>query len=221
MLPDLSSVFAKYERVQAEADALFDRIASQFPQCVTCCKGCSDCCHAVFDLSLVEAMRINQVFLKTFPYGPERSAIVERASEIDRKLTKAKRELYQAEKNGEKPEEIMRNAAKLRMPCPLLNADNECILYEARPITCRLYGVPENIGGKSHVCGFSKFESGVAYPAVQLGKLQAKLEDLSREIGTLTGSRFELQEVYVPLSMALLTRYDDAYLGIGKAKEDD
>lgn len=221
MLPDLSPVFAKYERIQAEADALFARIASQFPQCVTCRKGCSDCCHAVFDISLVEAMYINQAFRKSFPHGPLRSEIVERTSEIDRKLTRVKRELYQAEKNGEKTEEIMRKAAQMRMPCPLLNSSNECLLYNVRPITCRIYGVPETITGKGHVCGFSNFEPGIAYPAVQLDKLQTRLEDLSREIGHIVGSRFELQEVYVPLSMALLTRYDDAYLGIGKAKEDD
>ena len=35
-------------------------------------------------------------------------------------------------------------------------------------------------------------------------------------------SRFkELHEVYVPLSMALLTRYDEAYLGIGPAKREE
>ena len=35
-------------------------------------------------------------------------------------------------------------------------------------------------------------------------------------------SRFnELHTVYVPLSMALLTRYDEAYLGIGPARKED
>ena len=27
--------------------------------------------------------------------------------------------------------------------CPLLDEENRCLLYDARPITCRLYGVPK------------------------------------------------------------------------------
>lgn len=221
MLPDLSEVFAGYEAVSREADALFSHVTGKYPAETACRKGCSDCCHALFDLSLVEAMYINNAFNEAFPHSKERSHILERASEIDRKLTKAKRELYNARKNGESSDEIMRRAASLRMPCPLLSEDSQCLLYDFRPITCRLYGIPLVIGGKSHVCGLSGFGRGERYPSVQLGKMQARLEELSREIAEKTGSRFELDEVYVPLSMALLTKYDDAYLGIGNARADD
>lgn len=221
MLPNLDPVFASYNQLRSEADALFGRIATEYPDAVTCHRGCSDCCHAVFDLSLVEAMYINHAFLEAFPHGPERSHILENAAQLDRQLTKAKRSLYEAEKNGEPSEEIMRKAAEMRMPCPLLNSEGLCILYDARPITCRLYGVPMSIGGKSRVCGLSRFDPGKSYPTVQLAKIQTILEELSKNIATITGSRFDLHEVYVPLSMALLTRYDEAYLGIGKAREDD
>lgn len=221
MLPDLTNIFASYEKLRSEADGLFERVCAAHPQCASCHKGCSDCCHALFDLSLVEAMYLNDAFLKAFPHGPERSRILEKASEVDRKLTRAKKELYEAGKNGETGEEIMRRASEMRMRCPLLDENSQCLLYAARPITCRLYGIPIGIGNESHVCGFSGFRKGEKYPTVQLAKIQAKLEDLSRQIGSAVGSRFELAEVYVPLSMALLTRYDDAYLGIGKAGMDD
>ena len=89
------------------------------------------------------------------------------------------------------------------------------------PITCRLYGVPTAIAGQGHVCGFAAFEKGKSYPTVYLDKIQSRLEDLSREIGRTVNSRFrELHEVYVPLSMALITNYDEAYLGIGPAKPE-
>lgn len=53
-------------------------------------------------------------------------------------------------------------------------------------------------------------------------RIQDRLAALSKEIAVAVGSRFsELHQVYVPVSMALLTRYDDAYLGIGKPKRDD
>ena len=55
-----------------------------------------------------------------------------------------------------------------------------------------------------------------------MDKIQNRLEDLSRDVATTVQSRFkELHDVYVPLSMALLTRYDEAYLGIGPAKKEE
>ena len=222
MIPDLSSIFTRYEALRAEVDDLFGRVRGAFPQCVVCKEGCSDCCHALFDLSLVEAMYINRAIESAFGHGPQRSAILERASDLDRRATRIKRELYRAEKDGESPEAIMSVAAKVKMRCPLLDDEDRCLMYEARPITCRLYGVPTAIGGQGHVCGFSAFEKGRPYPTVHMDKMQARLEDLSKEIATAAKSRFkELHEVYVPLSMALLTRYDEAYLGIGPAKKED
>lgn len=221
MIPDLTEVFHQYRQLCDQADNLFAKVSAQYPSEVRCRESCSDCCNAVFDLSLVEAMNINRAFQEAFKYGPERSAILEKASATDRGLTKVKREMYRAEKAGESVAGIMRKAAELRSPCPLLTQDKRCVLYEQRPITCRLYGIPLDIGGQSHVCGCSDFAPGKAYPAVKLSIIQEKLESLSRMIGEICASRFDLGDVYVPLSMALLTKYDDAYLGIGDAKPED
>lgn len=221
MIPDLNHVFSRYESLRAEADALFSKVREAYPDCVTCREGCSDCCHALFDLSLVEAMYLNRAFNAAFDHGPERSAVLERASDIDRSATRLKRELFRAEKDGESAQAIMARAARIKLRCPLLDENDRCLLYEARPVTCRIYGVPTAIGGQGHVCGFSAFEKGKAYPSVHLDMMQARLEELSRDLARTVGSRFdELHEVYVPLSMALLTRYDEAYLGIGPAKPE-
>ena len=221
MIPDLSAIFARYEALRHEADSLFARVRDQYPQCVACKEGCSDCCHALFDLSLVEAMYINQAFAEHFPYGPERSAVLQRAADLDRQATRLKRDLYRAEKDGEDPGVIMERAAQIKLRCPLLGQDDRCLLYAARPITCRVYGVPTAIAGQGHVCGFSAFAAGKAYPTIHLDKIQNRLEDLSLELAQTVQTRVtELHEVYVPLSMALLTRYDEAYLGIGPARPE-
>ncbi len=124
MLPDLTDIFTSYERLRSDTDALFARVADAFPQNVTCHKGCSDCCNALFDLSLVEAMYLNQAFEKAFEHGPKRSRILEQASAIDRKLAKAKRELFYAEKEGESRGEIMIMVSGLRLACQLLDDYN-------------------------------------------------------------------------------------------------
>ena len=138
MIPDLSSIFSAYERLRDQADLIFAQVAkSQGPECVTCHKGCSDCCNALFDLSLVEAMYINHAFIKAFDYGPKRSEILTRADRADRQLTRMKRDLFHEEKKGIDTMTIMNDAATMRMRCPLLGDDGLCELYDARPITCR------------------------------------------------------------------------------------
>ena len=53
IMPELTPVFTAYEALVAEADAVFARVGEMHPDCVTCKPGCCDCCHAMFDLSLV------------------------------------------------------------------------------------------------------------------------------------------------------------------------
>jgi Fe-S-cluster containining protein len=220
MLSSLEPVFTRYEQLRAEADRLFERVRLLHPDCVTCALGCSDCCHAVFDLSLVEALYLNQKFRQTMAFGPRHSAIMHAAGDADRQAARVKRDLYARSKGGN-AREIMENASRTRIRCPLLDADDHCQLYEHRPVTCRLYGVPAAIGGEAHVCGKSAFSKGQSYPTVALEKIQDRLTAMSQEIAQTLGTRFkELHFIYVPVSMALLTRYDADYLGINPAKPE-
>ncbi len=218
-IADLEPIFDAYERLAAQADELFGTVQERFPGEVACAPGCSDCCHALFDLSLVEAMALNRAFNARYGFGPQRSAILAAAGEADRHATRLKRDYYRLAKQGERDEDIMAKVARERVRCPLLGVDDTCALYDARPITCRIYGVPTAIRGKGHVCGKCGFKGGQSYPTVALDRLQDKLADLSRRAAQTLGSRLkELHTVYVPVSMALLTRYDDDYLGIGPEK---
>lgn len=213
---DLSDIFAKYERLVAEVDAVFERVATQHPDCVTCERGCSECCHAMFDLSLVEAMYLNVKFKESFDYGKERSDVLENAGAADRLSYKIKRKAYKQSMDGADSRQVLEAIARERVRCPLLNGDENCAMYQYRPITCRLYGIPTAIGGKAHTCGKSAFEKGAAYPTVSVDRIQDRLAALSQELADTVKTRFkELSAVYVPVSMALMTEYDDTYLGIG------
>ena len=109
--------------------------------------------------------------------------------------------------------------ARKRVQCPLLDGNDMCEMYQYRPITCRLYGIPTAIGGKAHTCGKAAFVQGEPYPTVSMDRIQDRLIALSQEIVDTIESRFtELSGVYVPLSMALLTDYDAKYLGLDGKK---
>lgn len=214
---DFHEFFSAYEKMRGEADKLFQRVQEQCPEEVFCDNGCTDCCYALFDLSLVEAMYINYAFKQKIE-GEKRNEILERADQADRQTHKIKYYIAKEQKKGRDTSEILKQAGSYRVRCPLLNDEGHCDLYEDRPITCRIYGVPMAIGDETHTCSRSGFVEGGQYPTVYMDKIQNRLADVSRRLVQSIPTKHEkLEEVVVPLSMALLTEYDDEYLGIKQA----
>ncbi|MCX5882289.1 MAG: YkgJ family cysteine cluster protein, partial [Deltaproteobacteria bacterium] len=180
---------------------------------------CSDCCHAVFDLTLIEALYINERFRDKYS-GEILNIMMERCNKIDRTLYKLKKSAYKAVESGKEEKEILHEMAETRVRCPMLNDAEMCEIYDFRPLTCKLYGIPTAIGGEGYTCGLSGFEKGEKYPTVNLDKIQNKLLQLSAELAASIQSKYaRLGEMLVPLSMALATVYDDEYLGIRKTDE--
>lgn len=211
--------FKQYEQLVHEADAVFSKIKSQYAECVRCDVGCCDCCYALFDLTLIEALYINHQFMHKI--SPEaRRIILDRAETTDRQIAKIKRQAFKEHEAGKSEKEIFEEMAALRVRCPALAENNQCAIYEFRPITCRLYGVPTVIGGMGHTCGISGFEPGQAYPSVKMDLIHQRLYDISFALTNEIKSRYaQLAELLVPLSMALLTEYTEAYLGISEPAE--
>ena len=56
---DFSKTFEKYEAFVAEFDKIFKTMQDSHKGCVRCEIHCSDCCHAVFDVTLIEAVYMN------------------------------------------------------------------------------------------------------------------------------------------------------------------
>ncbi len=222
VVPDLSEFFSRYEAQRAEADALFAAVRGRHSDLVVCREGCSSCCHALFDLTLVEALYLNRAFLRRFT-GAERFGLIDRAAGTDRQIAKIKRKVFKESQAGKDSNEILSEVAAVSVRCPLLGDDERCLMYEDRPITCRLYGVPTAIGGKAHTCGMTGFKAGEPYPTVALDKVQARLVALSEELAaTLHSAYSQLASMYVPVSTALITEFDAEYLGVNglRRKED-
>ena len=211
---DFTPYFRRYEALVKLADQAFERVARNYPDCIKCQIGCADCCHALFDLTLIEALYINHKFKEKFS-GPEREALLEKANTADRQTNRIKRQAVDALQKGTAERDILAELAKKKVRCPLLNDQNSCDLYGYRPLTCRFYGVPTAIGGVGHTCGVSDFKKGEKYPTVNLDLIHQQLQQISAELVRDLESKFiKLADILVPLSMALLTLYDEEYLGI-------
>ena len=211
---DFSAYFEKYERLVAEVDKIVADVQARHGDCINCGQGCSDCCHAMFDLSLVEALYLNHKFNAAFE-GQARSDILDRADKSERENYRIKREAFKLSREGAKSADILAAIAKARVRCPLLDADERCELYAVRPVPCRLYGIPTAFGGQVHTCVKSGFKAGEKYPTVQMDKIQDRLALLSNELArSLRTKHTRLAETYVPLSMAIMNKYDKEYLGL-------
>ena len=217
---DFSPFFKKYEELVAMADTVFERVKKEYPECVTCKLECCDCCYALFDLSLIEGLYINYHFNKKFK-GKERHMLIEKANRADREAYRIKKKAYKDFKAGKKEDDILTDIAEKRIRCPLLNEQNLCDMYEYRPITCRLYGIPTTIGGSGHTCGKSGFVEGKQYPTVNLDILQRNLYKISAElVKEIKSSYVKMADMLVPLSMALLTNYNEEYFGLKTVEKD-
>jgi Fe-S-cluster containining protein len=210
---DFSSYFDRYLALSKAADAVFDQVKESHPECVNCRVECSDCCHAIFDLTLIEALYLNHRFEERFS-GKEREDLLTRANTADRRIAKLKRKAFQSLQAGEEESDILEKLGSERVGCPLLNEKSLCDLYDHRPITCRLYGIPASIGGKGRTCALSGFEAGKAYPTVNIDVIITRLQELSAEvIRDMKAKHIKLADLLMPVSMALLTEFDDAYFG--------
>lgn len=211
---DFSKAFSKYETLVGQVEKVFGKVQGEFSEEVKCKAGCDDCCHALFDLTLVEALYIKSKFDETYT-GKARYEITERSNKTDRAIAKLKKEAYQRHKDGESDEAIIESISQMRMRCPLLGEESTCKLYDFRPIACRVYGIPTSAAGKGHTCGLSGFKEGVQYPTLNMDLVYAQLYNISKElVRDLSSKHTRMDTVLVPLSMALLTDYNEDYMGV-------
>ncbi|MDF1591029.1 MAG: YkgJ family cysteine cluster protein [Desulfobacterales bacterium] len=214
MRKTLQPFFNQYETLVEMTDSTFSRVKKEHSDCVTCKIECADCCHALFDLTLIEALYLNHHFNRIFS-GPEKDTLLEIANRADRSVYQIKRRALQALERGAAEADVLTQVAEERIRCPLLDEKNRCGLYAFRPITCRLYGIPTSIQGTGHTCGKSGFVKGSAYPTVNLDVIHRKLFDISAALVKALGSRhIKMADMLLPVSMALLTVFDEDYLGL-------
>ena len=198
---NLTQLFRSYELLVDKADQAFHEMQQKYGECIRCERHCSDCCHAVFGLFLIEAAYLKMNFDKVD--RKKRRAALLRGNKADRDLKRLEKRLQPDNKN---PQMSAHSLAKERIRCPLLDDNQECILYSHRPITCRVYGIPTAIGGKGHVCGQSGFKKGESYPAFDLDEVQRELYLLSKKL--LAGNA-EKASLLISMSKAISTSLED------------
>ena len=211
---DYQTIFEQYESLVRKVDQAVGRVHEAYPAEVRCRRGCSDCCYAVFDLTLAEAFYLNAHFHWELPEAL-REKIVGRAETADRQAYQLKHKLQRMrQREGKNDRDLLQFLAEQRVRCPLLNEGNDCEGYAFRPITCRIYGIPAAIQGAPRICGQTGFQAGQKYPTVNLDRVNEGLFELSRLMLREAGVEDpdgKLQSLVVPVSEALMTDFNEDF----------
>lgn len=137
LLPTLKSIATAYRHELVLVDEYLAREAARHPEHVHCRRGCAECCYGTFALSLADIAIVQDAF--TDLPRECRHGIVERAralvAEIGIDPSLPFNSVDEADADA-----LLEGVA--HMPCPFLGDELECLIYHARPLTCRLHGLP-------------------------------------------------------------------------------
>jgi Fe-S-cluster containining protein len=129
-----------YRPLLARVDAWYRSVKEAHPDKVPCTKGCRDCCIGLFDVSLADRDLLREGLAAADP--AVRKDIGARAAALVAKLRELRPELGDTLDGWESTDvdDLCDDAGDVE--CPVLGPGGECRLYEHRPLTCRMSGVP-------------------------------------------------------------------------------
>jgi Fe-S-cluster containining protein len=131
-----------YGRLLTEVDRWFADCLRQFPGDIRCGQGCSGCCRALFDITLLDAWQLKTGF-DQLPAPAKEAPLARagtRAAELARLWPGFSAPFILNLRPDSEWEELMPEDDET--PCPLLADDGRCLVYDHRPMTCRLHGLP-------------------------------------------------------------------------------
>ena len=138
----MKETLKKHKELLAQVDAWFAGSMERYPEKIACRSGCSACCRSLFDITLLDAFYLKLGF-DALP-AETREKVLDKCRERLRLMREHWPEFdhpyllnYRPEDEWEPlmPEED-------ETPCVLLGDDGRCLVYQNRPMTCRLHGIP-------------------------------------------------------------------------------
>jgi len=138
----MNALLDRYGELLREVDAWFQRSLEQYPELIACHNGCSECCRGLFDITLLDAYYLRRGF-DTLPESLKTDIVkaatrrLEQLSMVNAEFTEPwlLNGIPEVDWDALMPEED-------ETPCLLLAESGGCLVYEYRPMTCRLNGIP-------------------------------------------------------------------------------
>lgn len=138
----MEELLEQYAKLLTRVDDWFSSCIPQFPDAISCGHGCSSCCRGLFDITLLDAFFLRRGFDKLSE--EVRRAVQSCAEKRVSTVSEIWPEfvppfLLNVRPEEEWPEVLIEDD---ETPCVLLDTNGLCLVYDYRPLTCRLHGLP-------------------------------------------------------------------------------
>lgn len=138
----MEQILKQHKELLAQVDAWFARSMQLHPEKISCRSGCSACCRSLFDVTLLDAYYLKLGFdaLPAEIRETVREKCAERLSLMREQWPEFDHPFLLNHRPDEEWEALMPEEDET--PCVLVGEDGRCLVYENRPMTCRLHGIP-------------------------------------------------------------------------------
>lgn len=138
----MQTILATYGELLAEVDRWFAGCMERHPAEIACTSGCSACCCSLFDITLLDAWHLKNGFDRLPPTTRRQvlAKVEARVAEIREQWPDFSEPYLLNLRPEEEWSRVMSDEDET--PCPLLADDGTCLVYDVRPMTCRLHGLP-------------------------------------------------------------------------------
>jgi Fe-S-cluster containining protein len=145
----VESMSDDYRKILGRADAHFASVMAEQPQNLRCGAGCSLCCYGLFEIGSGDVPLIAEGLQRMHP--ARRRRVIKRALELE--------QINLRDCSPEEKEAYFDRTQSA--PCPNLDDNGLCMMYEHRPLVCRTFGLPLREGRKylGDVCELNFTES--------------------------------------------------------------
>jgi Fe-S-cluster containining protein len=214
MMRKVDSLLDQYGELLRQVDQWFARCRAAYPDAIRCGQGCSGCCRGLFDITLLDGWYLRRGYA-LLPDARQRSVrrrAMRRLAEICRQWPDFPAPYLLNYRPEAEWEQLMPDDDEA--PCIFLDSAGRCLIYDHRPMTCRLHGLPlVDEMGEVLVDEWCTENFPAADPLVLpllrgnfTGMFRTEV-DLMREFTGILGSR-QLSELDTFIPLAVLVDYD-------------
>ena len=176
---DLKPFFLDYQILLEQVDDAFKKAEAEDSSLLSCGLETEACCYRWVDLHLIEAAYLSHSMNKTLR-TEERKAAIERAMKVMKRVQELRRQLeLEGRQSDDKRLHLLYDQEKIKCP---LNLETRCILYDARPIGCRMHGLSMLAEVKPEIFGDLAEKTKLSKPEADLAKVNQSLQRLSRNV---------------------------------------
>jgi len=126
-MKDEKEIVKRYIDLTEQIQNEYERNVEKYGEKIKCKNGCSQCCYQIFRITELDS-NVIKVHLSNLSVEKQ-------------KALKDKAENYINESSKIKSESV-EFFSKPKLPCPALDVNGSCMIYEARPVICRRFGPP-------------------------------------------------------------------------------